>query len=344
MSNLILFDPFPRPIDLIMSEADKRRLESLGQVIYHEGSPASDDYIEKYLPDTVALIGQTALSKERLERAKNLKVVFNVESNFLPNVDYAEIQRRNIYMLSTGPIFAQPVAEMALGMALSVARRIHEADAAMRNGKESLYGEEDNYDAFLLSGKTLGLLGCGSLGKALLPLLRPFSRDIIVHDPWLHDNTLRDMQVEPVGLQELFLRSKVIFILAATTSENQGAIGQQHFSAMQKGSVLVLASRAGVVNFDEMLDAAQSGHIRVAIDVFNQEPIPADHRARRTPNTLLSAHRAGNIPEVWHGMGERLVDDLELILKGLAPQRCQRANFETVGKLRSMPVTQEHKH
>ncbi len=343
-SNIILFDPYPRPIDLVMSAADKRRLENLGQVLWHEGSPATDDHIEKYLPDTVALIGQTALSKERLDRAKNLKVVFNVESNFLPNVDYAEIQRRNIYMLSTGPIFAQPVAEMALGMALSVARRIHEADAAIRKGTESLYGEGDNYDSFLLSGKTLGLLGCGSLGKALLPLLRPFSRDIIVHDPWLHDSTLREMQVEPVGLQELFARSKVVFILAATTSENQGAIGTKQFSVMQKGSVVVLASRAGVVNFDEMLDAAQSGHIRVAIDVFNQEPIPADHRARRTPNTLLSAHRAGNIPEVWHGMGERLVDDLELILRGLPPQRCQRANFETVSKLRSMPVAQEHKH
>jgi phosphoglycerate dehydrogenase-like enzyme len=338
-SNIILLDPHPRPLDLIMSPKDKQRLESLGKVIWHEGSPASDEHIESYLPDTIALIGQTALSKERLDRAPNLKVVFNVESNFLPNVDYAEIQRRNIYMLSTGPIFAQPVAEMALGMALSLASRIHEADAAIRQRHESLYGEKNNYDSFLLNGKTLGLLGCGTLGKALLPLLQPFSRDIIVHDPWLHDSTLREMQVEPVGLQELFSRSKVVFILAATTSENQGLIGKAQFSAMQKGAMVVLASRAGVVHFDDLLDAAQSGHIRVAIDVFPQEPIPADHRARRTPNTLLSAHRAGNIPEVWHGMGERLVDDLELILKGLAPQRCQRANFETVNKLRSMPVS-----
>jgi phosphoglycerate dehydrogenase-like enzyme len=191
----------------------------------------------------------------------------------------------------------------------------------------------------LLSGKTLGLLGCGSLGKALLPLLRPFQGDIIVHDPWLHDSTLREMQVEPVGLQELFSRSNVVFILAAATSENQGAIGKAQFSVMQKGSMVILASRAGVVRFDDLLDAAQGGHLRVAIDVFPHEPIPADHRARHTPNTLLSAHRAGNIPEVWYGMGERLVDDLELILKGLPPQRCQSANFETVNKLRSMPVS-----
>ncbi|MBP8294393.1 MAG: hypothetical protein KAX65_16565, partial [Caldilineaceae bacterium] len=94
----------------------------------------------------------------------------------------------------------------------------------------------------------------------------------------------------------------------------------------------------GVVDFDAMLDAAASGHIRVAVDVFPTEPIPADHRARRTPNTVLSAHRAGNIPEIWHGMGQMVVDDLELILRGLPPQRCQRALVETVARFRSKPV------
>jgi phosphoglycerate dehydrogenase-like enzyme len=100
----------------------------------------------------------------------------------------------------------------------------------------------------------------------------------------------------------------------------------------------VLVSRAGVVNFDDLLDAAADGHLRAAIDVWPDEPIPADHRARRTPNTVLQAHRAGNIPEIWPGMGEMVTDDIEWVLRGLAPQRCQRAVLETVSKLRSKPV------
>jgi phosphoglycerate dehydrogenase-like enzyme len=108
---------------------------------------------------------------------------------------------------------------------------------------------------------------------------------------------------------------------------------------MQEGSVFVLVSRAGVVDFDAMLDAAERGHIRVAVDVFPEEPIPAEARARRTPNTLLSAHRAGNIPEIWHGMGRMVVDDLELVLRGLPPQRCTRATPETAARLRSKPVS-----
>ncbi|GAB4122517.1 MAG: hydroxyacid dehydrogenase [Roseiflexaceae bacterium] len=336
---LILLDPYPRLIDLIFSPADKARLERLGRVIWHDGhAPATAEQIDRYLPEAIALIGQSPMPRERLDRAPHLRLIANVESNFLPNVDYLECHRRNIAVISTGPVFAQPVAEMALGMALSAARRIAQADAAVRTGSETLYGEGDNADSFLLSGKTLGLLGCGNLGRALLPLLRPFSRDILVHDPWIHESVLRRMDVEPVGIDQLFARSKVVFILAATTIDNFGLIGARQFQAMQPGSVVVLISRAGVVDFDALLDAAASNHIRAAIDVYPEEPIPADHRVRRTPNTVLSAHRAGNIPEIWYGMGEMVVDDLELILRGLPPQRCQRAIPETVGRLRSKPV------
>ena len=337
--DLILLDPHPRPIDLIFDAKTKARLETLGEIIWHDGSPASEEHIDRYLPETVALIGQSALSKERLDRAPKLRAVFNVESNFLPNIDYLECHRRGIPVLSTGPVFAKPVAEMALGMALSSARRIHEADAAIRAGRETLYGEGDNHDSFLLSGKTIGLVGFGNLGRALLPLVRAFSREILVHDPWIHPAVLREAGVTPTSLDECFRRSSVVFLLAATTTENAGKIDRSFFNQMPEGAIVVLVSRAGIVNFDALLDAAESGRIRVAIDVWPEEPIPVDHRARFTPNTLLQAHRAGNIPEIWPWMGQMVVDDLEQVLKGLPPQRCQHAQLETVAKVRSKPIS-----
>lgn len=332
---VILLDPFPRRIERIFDEPTKRRLEKLGRVIWHDGSPASDEHIERYLPQTVALVGQSALDKARLDRAPNLKAVFNVESNFLPNVDYAECHRRGIPVLSTGPVYAQPVAEMVLGMAISLARRIHEADAALRAGKEY---KGDNYDSFLLHGKPLAIVGFGNLGRALLPLLRPFSREILIHDPWVHPSVLKELDVVPVSLDECFARARVVFLLAANTSENTGKIGQRHFTSMQKGSVVILASRAEIVNFPELLAAAASGHIRAGIDVWPTEPVPADEPGRHTPNTLVAAHRAGSVPEIQTLIGQLVVDDLEAILAGLPPQRCQRAALETVGKLRSKPV------
>lgn len=332
---VILLDPHPRRIDRIFDEPTKRRLERLGRVIWHDGAAASDEHIERHLPQTVALIGQSALDKARLDRAPHLKAVFNVESNFLPNIDYTECHRRGIPVLSTAPVYARPVAEMVLGMAISLARRIHEADAALRVGKEF---KGDNHDSFLLHGKPLALVGFGNLGRALLPLLRPFSREILVHDPWIHPSVLRELDVAPTSLDECFSRARVVFLLAANTSENTGQIGQRHFSSMQKGSVVILASRAAIVNFPELLAAAASGHVRAGIDVWPTEPVPPGEPGRSTPNTLIQAHRAGSVPEIQPLIGQLVVDDLEAILAGLPPQRCQRAVLETVTKLRSIPV------
>lgn len=335
---LILFDPYPRGIDLIFDAETRRRLETLGRVVWHEGSPATEAFLDEHLPEATALIGQSELSAERLARASKLRVVFNVEGNFLPNVDYQECQRRGIHVLTTAPVFARPVAEMALAMAISSARRMHEADAAIRQGTETMYGDGDNGDSFLLSGRTVALVGFGNVGRALLPLLKAFGGEILVHDPWIHPSVLRESGVTPAALEECFERAAVVFLLAATTTENAGQIDARLFARMRQGSVVVLVSRAGSVHFDDLLDAAASGQIRAAIDVWPDEPIPADHRARRTPNTLLQAHRAGNIPEIWPLMGRLVVDDLEQILRGLPPQRCQRAVWETVARLRSKPV------
>jgi len=336
---LVLCDPHPRRIDLIFRDEDKRRLESIARVIWQEAEHASAENIERYLADTVALIGQTPMPKERLDRAPNLRAIFNVEGNFLPNIDYQECHRRNIHVLSCAPAFAPAVAEMALGLALAAARGIVTGDAAMRAGKE-LYGGASNQENHLFRGKPMGLLGCGNVGRALLPLLRGFGGEILVHDPWLHPRVLSDMGTTPVSIDVLLQRSRILFILAAATAENQGALGRKEFNAMQRGAVVVLVSRATVVDFEALLDAAAAGHIRAAIDVFPQEPLPPDHRARKTPNVILSAHRAGGLPETYHEVGRMVVDDLELILKGLRPQRMQCADIETVGRLRSKPVVQ----
>lgn len=332
---VILLDPHPRRLERIFDEPTKRRLERLGRVLWHDGSPAAAEHIDRHLPQAIALIGQSPLDKARLDRAPHLRAVFNVESNFLPNVDYAECHRRGIPVLSTAPVYARPVAEMVLGMAISLARRMHEADAALRAGKEF---KGDNHDSFLLHGKPLALVGFGNLGRALLPLLRPFSREILIHDPWVHPSVLRELDVIPASLDECFARARVVFLLAANTTENTGRIGQRHFSSMQRGSVVILASRAELVNFPELLAAAASGHIRAGIDVWPIEPVPRDEPGRSTPNTLIQAHRCGSVPEIQTLIGQIVVDDLEAILAGLPPQRCQRAVLETVTKLRSKPV------
>ncbi len=332
---VILLDPYPRKIERIFDQATRQRLEKIAPVLWHDGSAAAADEIDRHLPQTIALIGQSPMDKARLDRAPHLRAIFNVESNFLPNIDYAECARRGIPVLSTAPVYAQPVAELALAMAISLARRMHEADAALRIGREF---KGDNHDSFLLHGKPLGIVGFGNLGRALLPLLRPFSDEILIHDPWVPAAKLQAQGVIAASLDECFSRCRVVFILAAITAENAGSIGARQFASMQPGSVVILGSRAALVNFPELLAAARSGQIRAGIDVWPEEPIPKDEPGRHTPNTLIQAHRLGSVPEIQTLIGRIVADDLEAILAGKEPQKCQRANVETVTKLRSIPV------
>jgi phosphoglycerate dehydrogenase-like enzyme len=293
--------------------------------------------VDEVLSGLVAVVGQTALPRERLERAASLQVVLNVEGNFLPNVDYDLCARRDIAVLCAGPVFGQPVAELALGLALAAAREIPAADADVRAGREVLFGGA-NERAFLLTGATMGFVGLGNLARSLLPLLAPFGGERLGHDPWLDEDAIRRLAVEPVGLDELCARSRIVFVLAPPTTENAGMLGRAELDALPDGAVVVVVSRAPVVDWDALLDAAASGRIRAAIDVFPTEPIPRGERARRTPGTILSAHRAGNVPAIWPTIGEMVADDLEAVLAGRPPTRMQRADPNTVGRLRSRPI------
>ena len=93
---VILVDPLPRTLDLIMLPPVRARLEALGRVVLSEDRPMADDMVDGLLPETALLIGQTAMPRERIDRARLLKAIINVETNFLPNIDYGRCQERGI--------------------------------------------------------------------------------------------------------------------------------------------------------------------------------------------------------------------------------------------------------
>jgi phosphoglycerate dehydrogenase-like enzyme len=262
--------------------------------------------------------------------------VINVEGNFAQNVDYAECFRRGIQVLTIAPVFALPVAEMALGFALDLARGITKADALMRAGNEQ-YGLAGNRQSFVLRGQTMSLIGCGNLGRALIPLLMPFRPRLLIHDPWLPDASIRELGGEPATLEDALSQARVIFALAGVTEENRGSLDRARLELIRSDAVFLLMSRAGLVDFDALTDLVAAGRFRAATDVFPVEPAPKDLRARSVDGMLLSAHRAGGLPTVLAGIGEMVVDDLGLILRGLPPQRLQAARPETVSRWRNPP-------
>lgn len=333
---LVICAPEPRTLELIFTEQKLAELRS-GYELVETSAEAVAGLDPAVLEKARYILGQPPISSETLRRMTNLRAVLNVESNLLDNMPYDEVFSRGIHVLTTGPVFAVPVAEIGLGFALDLARDITNADLAFRQGRE-LWGGDGNASARLLTGADVGIIGFGDLGKALNRLLTGFRCNIRAHDPWLPDSLLEDQQVTPASLDEVLEGSDFVFVMSSVTTENRGAIGAEEFARMRPGAAFILLSRADVVDFDALLDAVERGHIVAASDVWPEEPMPADHRVRQLDGFLRSAHRAGALDVAFKQMGDMVLEDMALMDRGLPPLCCRRAERETAGKMRSRPV------
>jgi phosphoglycerate dehydrogenase-like enzyme len=322
---------------LIFSERAQNRLSELADLTIFDSGPMPAESLESALPDAEIIIGQTDLPRERLGRCRKLRAIFNVEGNFLPNIDYDFCFAHNIRVLVASPAFAVAVAEMALAFALDLARGVSKNDRAFRE-KNEIYGLESNRDCFLFTGCRVGIVGFGDLARAFRPLLRPFRCAVKVYDPWLPEREILNNDCSPSTLDELLSTSDAVFVFASVTAENHGFLGARELSLIRPGGLFMLMSRAGVVDFEALVSAAESGHLKIATDVFPEEPFPHGHRIRELPDVILSAHRSGGIQEAFTEIGNMVVSDVELLLRGLPPVSCRVAQPETVKRLRSKPV------
>ena len=333
---LVLFDPFPRLRARIFSAEQWTRLTDIATVIESGDGQMADEIVDRWLPEVSVVIGQTALGRQRLERATQLKAIINVEGNFYQNIDYETCFARGIPALVIAPAFATPVAEMCLALALDLARGVSTGDQAMRSGTE-LYGTPGNENAVHLAGARVGIIGYGNIGRVLRRMLAGFRAQVSVYDPWLPANVILEDDAHPIGLEELLRTSQFIFVLAGVTSDNRGFLDRARLELIPNNSIFVLASRAGIVDFDALIDLANEGRFRAATDVFPSEPVPLQDRVRQS-RLLLSSHRAGGTPATMLAIGDMVLDDLSLILRGLPPVRLQAARRETVSRMRSIPA------
>ena len=334
---LVISAPEPRTLELIFTPEARARLEA-GYTLVETEAAAVGGLDPAVLARARYLVGQPPLSRATVEAMPELRCVFNVEGNLLDNMPYDLLFARGIHTVTPGTVFAEPVAELGLGLALDLARGITDADLAFREGRE-LWGGAGNAAARLLSGSEIGLVGFGDLGHALARLLAGFRPRLRAYDPWLPPSMLREAGVEPADLDTVLSTSDTVFVVAAVTSDNRGFLGADAFARMRPGAAFILLSRADVVDFEALMAAVASGRIVAASDVFPEEPLSPDHPVRRLPGFLRSAHRAGALDLAFKRMGDMVLEDMALLDLGLPPRRCRRAERETVGRMRSRPVT-----
>ena len=337
MKPVIISDPYPRSLSLIFTKKKLKALKESFQII-HAPEKNKSFFYEKYISKATFIMGQPDLDKSLLSKAKKLKAVFNVESNFMDNMDYDYCFQKGIHVLATSPVFSKPVAELALGLTLSLIRNIHGSHQSFIESKET-YGLESNENSFLLTNKKIGIIGLGDLAKSLVPLLTPFSNKIYVYDPWVPKKIILDQGMDPISLVKMFDTCEIIYVLAAITKNNQSLINKNLLNKLKKNSCLILMSRAAVMNFKDFHARVKKGDIFAALDVFPIEPVNKKDPIRKLKNVLFSANRAGALNTTFTEMGDIVYEDMMLINKNLPPRLCKRAERETVGLLRSKPIS-----
>jgi phosphoglycerate dehydrogenase-like enzyme len=332
--NKVVLDPHSRRMANLFTTEDLARLRDAAEICWARDEPMPEHEIEKVREEVVAIItGQWRYGD--IGRFPNIKAVLEVSGGF-PSaevLDYATCFSRRIRVLSCAPAFGPAVAEMGLALALACSRQVAWTDSAFRGGEPNWSHtsfETEIGSPFTLYGKQAGFVGFGGLARSLKPLLEPFHCPIQVYDPWLTDVYLRTQGVTSVDLDTLLRTSRLIFVMAVPSISNRALLDREKLSLIQQDTVLLLLSRAHVVDFDVLTEMLEQGRFRAGIDVFPKEPLPRDHPIRSVRHAVLSSHRAGAIEESLLNIGQMVTNDIEAICQGLVPQEMQVAQPEFI--------------
>ena len=205
---------------------------------------------------------------------------------FHQTIDFEAAKAQGIVVCGTdnGPGLATTV-EHIWALILGLARNLAAEDAAIRAG-----GWQVSLGP-LLSGKTLGILGLGNLGRAIVPIARSFGMRVIAWSRNLTDAAAAEANLERVDYETFFGESDVITVQLKLSPRSIGYVGSAEFTRMKPSALFINTSRGPVVDEDALIDALRSRRIAgAALDVFDREPLPGDHPLRSLPNTLLTPH------------------------------------------------------
>src|SRR5712692_1707457 len=230
------------------------------------------------------------------------------------SIDVAAATRQGIVIAYTPGLLDETVADFAFALLLALARRVHIGHADMTNGVwRGVWGN----DVF---GKTLGILGCGRIGRAVARRATGFNMRLIAYD--VQPNTeAENLGVNFVPLDELLAQSDFLSLHAALTPQNRGLIGEAQLRKMKKTAYLINTARGALVDEAALARALRENWIAgAALDAFVVEPLPADHPLRSAPNVLLTPHLASFARETGERVSLAAAQAIVDLLNGRQPQ------------------------
>ena len=315
----------PADLDRLAAVADWEWLQLEGGVAFGPNEdPGAIGKLMKKVGDVDGVVvshGSPMISAEVMDGAPKLKIIGEMEGDrFAYRIDVESAWERGVRTVDTTHGSSYPVAEWALGLILISLRNAGASFRSILAGEASKPAHtEFGYVHGELTGKRVGLIGCGHIGRRLVKLLRPFEVEIRVYDPYLASEMPDAIGVVKTSLENVLSKSDVIVCLAPHTPATTGMIGRRELDIIPSNSVFVNVSRGAVVDSDALIERLKRGDIVAGLDVFDPEPIPADSEIIGLPNTFLSPHIAGVTLTSRHRFFTLMVDELERFFRGEEP-------------------------
>jgi len=258
----------------------------------------------------IVIAGTELISDKVMESATNLKMISRVGIG-LDSVDLLAAEKRNVQVSYTPDAPAPAVAELTVGMMLTLLRSVHVSNSQMHLGKwHRFFGRR-------LSEVTIGIVGVGRIGKAILEHLKGFGNPrILLNDLSVKDDITNEFDIEWCSKEEIYKQSDVVSLHLPLTGKTKNMIRKDHLFSMKSDAIIINTSRGGIINEEDLYEVLQSGHLSgAAIDVFENEPY--NGKLKDIERCLLTSHMGSMSVDCRTRMEIEATKEVERFITGM---------------------------
>ena len=302
-----------------LEEEHIKKLESLGDLeIFKEPPKTADELKERIRTADVAVVGWTDLTEEIIDSAKRLKMV-SIWATTCHYVNLEAAARRGIVVTHVPGYATEAVAEYVFTLLLAAIRKLRSADEHVKRGDfdwRPFGGRE-------LAGKTMGIIGTGSIGCRVAEIAKAFKMQILGFDKYPNLKRAEEISMRYVDLYTLLKESDVVTLNVTLTSETERMIGPKEIDAMKRGAVIINTSQGKVIDEKALIDSLKSGKLSYAgLDVFEEEPPSKDNPLFKLDNTVLSPHIGFHTVEAAKRCTDICIDNVFKFVEGHRQNTC----------------------
>ena len=249
---------------------------------------------------------ETKVNADLLDAASSLRVIGRAGVG-VDNIDVPAATIRGVVVMNAPDGNTITTAEHTIAMLIALARSIPQASSSLKAGR----WDRKKFIGVELQGKTLGIVGLGRIGRVVASRARAMGMSIVAYDPFIAPEQARDLEIELAPLDEVYARADFLTVHTPLTSETRGLIDRDAIAKMKKGARIVNCARGGLVDEDALYEALTNGSIAgAALDVFMQEPPPADHKLLQLDQVIVTPHLGASTKEAQEGVAFTVAEQM----------------------------------